>query len=208
MGHRDGDGEIAGDFAAAYVSDGDGDGDGRYFGGLIGYAKDGNVHDSYATGVVKGNAYVGGFAGYRMSGWWDTNFSTSSIVEGSNCVGGFVGYDQDGKMQHCVSYGKVSTGGAQYVGGFAGSIGFSNAYNQWANLMYLAGPGYNDSFNNWYETGIKKTYDEALSYDLGVARTTESHPFSEALVGKDFPFRPVSYNGATLPYYGDWPTTD
>ena len=207
VGHRDGGGEIASDFAASYVSDGDGDG--QCFGGLIGYANDGNVRDSYATGVVRGNAYVGGFAGYHKAGWWSTNFSTSSSVEGSNCVGGFVGYDQpDGNMQNCASYGKVSAGGGQNVGGFAGAIGFSNAYGSWANLMYLAGPGYNDSFNNWYETGIKKTYDEALSYDSGVARTTESHPFSEVLVGKNFPFRPVSYNGATLPYYGDWPTTN
>ncbi len=88
-------------------------------GGLLGQ-NGGTVSDSYATGSVSGNRYVGGLAGLgAMYGSGTISGSHSTVtVSGNDKVGGLTGYMFYGTIIGSYATGSVS--GSQYVGGLIG----------------------------------------------------------------------------------------
>jgi len=90
-------GFIDGDYGAGEAFDcyatGNVTGAGDSIGGLIGYIRDNsNVKNTYATGYVSGDDYVGGLVGSMMSAILKNSFSTGN-VSGDDYVGGLVGAD-------------------------------------------------------------------------------------------------------------------
>jgi hypothetical protein len=94
---------------------------GNYVGGFVGRANSGDFSDCYSWGRVKGNLYVGGFAGMFSSN--ATDCFAVATVEGHERVGGFAGEVHNGTVTDCYSVGTVK--GNDFVGGFAGV----NVYN-------------------------------------------------------------------------------
>jgi len=84
-------------------------------GGLVG-ENDGTVSNSYSSGNVAGDDYIGGLVGYNRKGIVSNSYSTGSVV-GSLTVGGIVG-GNDGTVSNSYSSGNVN--GDQYVGGVVG----------------------------------------------------------------------------------------
>ncbi|MEI7451648.1 MAG: type II secretion system protein [Candidatus Falkowbacteria bacterium] len=106
-------------------------------GGLAGFVSDGNISNSYSTGVVTGGL-AGGLVGFfngsnTLSNSYST-CTTTAVGNGStnqNMVGGLVGYGASGSntLFNCYSTGAV-IGGA-YNGGLVGadwSISYSNSF--------------------------------------------------------------------------------
>lgn len=89
-----------------------------YVGGLVGMIN-GTVRNSYATGAVAGTSDVGGLMGWNGAGTIQNSYSTGS-VSGTSDVGGLVGGDYLGAIQNSYSTGVVS--GSTYTGGMIGKI--------------------------------------------------------------------------------------
>ena len=95
-----------------------------YVGGLVGYSE-GNITNSYATGVVTGSGeYIGGFVGdaYRKI---EDSFATGDVTgtglsEDEHGIGGFAGY-LGGYLSNVHAEGNVY--GFYQVGGLVGSTG-------------------------------------------------------------------------------------
>jgi hypothetical protein len=88
-------------------------------GGLVGInASQGKVTQCFSAGMIEGNYFVGGLAGYNFSGKVTQSFSTS-IVDGNQSVGGLVGInDTSSIVNNCFSTGTIS--GIDKIGGLAG----------------------------------------------------------------------------------------
>ena len=75
---------------------------GSYVGGLVGINNNsfgGMVINSYATGKVTGNNYVGGLVGYNTGGNISNTYAVGS-VSGSSYVGGLVGKNYSGSISN------------------------------------------------------------------------------------------------------------
>ncbi|MDR2585442.1 MAG: hypothetical protein LBC84_04375, partial [Prevotellaceae bacterium] len=90
-------------------------------GGIAGLIIEATISNSYATGTISGNNYVGGVTG-------ELDFSASNViscystatVSGNNYVGGLVGLVFAGSVANCYATGAV--GGNNYVGGVVGQV--------------------------------------------------------------------------------------
>ena len=92
-----------------------------YVGGLVG-SNDGSITASYSTGMVSGDSYVGGLVGWS-DGSITASCSTGS-VSGDRSVGGLVGFNfnyHGGSIT--ASYSTGSVHGDQWVGGLVGITG-------------------------------------------------------------------------------------
>jgi hypothetical protein len=90
----------------------------REAGGLVG-GNSGTVKDSYSTGTVTGDSFVGGLVGWvGWNGGAVSNSYSSGSVIGNWGVGGLVGWNYGGTVNNCYSTGKVT--GDEYVGGLVG----------------------------------------------------------------------------------------
>jgi filamentous hemagglutinin family protein len=123
-----------------------------YAGGLIGYAL-GSVLDSYATGTVSGNEYVGGLAGIARG--VNNSYATGNVT-GNSYVGGLVGWSYRTIVN---SYASGNVSGFDSVGGLAGisGAGMDNVHaggsvNGYTNVGGLAGISY-ETTSNAYATG-------------------------------------------------------
>ncbi|MBN1788024.1 MAG: hypothetical protein JW806_06475 [Sedimentisphaerales bacterium] len=93
-----------------------------YVGSLAGDNDGGVIINCYNKGIVDGNYYVGGLAGYNNG--IITGCHNSGIVSGGRYLGGLVGINADsdinpfGYIKECFNTGQVS--GENYVGGLAG----------------------------------------------------------------------------------------
>ena len=75
-------------------------------GGLVG-SNLGSIINSYASGAVSGNSYVGGLVGYSESGANIINSYASGAVSGNSSVGGLVGWHR-GRLRNTYATGDVS----------------------------------------------------------------------------------------------------
>lgn len=66
-------------------------------GGLVGISEGQSITNSYATGNVNGNAYVGGLVGYAIGGAIITNSYATGRITGVGNVGGLIG-QSDGSV--------------------------------------------------------------------------------------------------------------
>jgi hypothetical protein len=88
-----------------------------YVGGLVGW-NSGTVSDSYSTGSVTGVSYAGGLVGFNLEeGTVSNSYSTGSVT-GSSRVGGLVGINNGGTVSDSYSSGNVT--GYSRVGGLVG----------------------------------------------------------------------------------------
>ena len=130
---------------------------GIYVGGIAGYGIDFLINNSFATGEVTGDDYVGGFigssSGIVANSYSEVNInaqkmvgglagrSTSKIVnsyatgniEGIEGVGGLVGFCAGGNAIIINSYATGNVKGGNWVGGLAGELlGDANLINSYA----------------------------------------------------------------------------
>ena len=97
-----------------------------YVGGLIGSTDFGTISDSYATGTVSGNDYVGGLIGSTDFGTISDSYATGT-VSGNDRVGGLIGFSNSGTISDSYATGTVS--GNDYVGGLTGyAVTISSSY--------------------------------------------------------------------------------
>ncbi|MDE0926830.1 MAG: filamentous hemagglutinin N-terminal domain-containing protein [Methylophilaceae bacterium] len=89
----------------------------NYTGGLAG-RNQGNISNSYATGVVSGNYAVGGLVGRADVSSIKNSYATVDVFGANNNVGGLVGKAQ--KSQISNSYAAGSVTGKDSVGGLIG----------------------------------------------------------------------------------------
>jgi hypothetical protein len=87
-----------------------------WVGGLVGFSA-GAVSNTYSSGSVTGNMYVGGLMGANWDVTMSNSYSTGSVT-GTWGVGGLVGANWDGIVKKSYSTGNVT--GDKYVGGLAG----------------------------------------------------------------------------------------
>lgn len=126
-------------------------------GGLVGLNWNGTITNSYATGNVSGDEYVGGLVGGNGGGIM--NSYAVGKVSGKQYVGGLVGYNADGTITNSYATGEIS--GDWYVGGLVGFNvdGITNSYatgNVSGQKWYIGGlVGYNETGDiaNSYATG-------------------------------------------------------
>ena len=111
FGYVDDEGEVRN----VGVVDADVSGDGRV-GGLVGKNWDGTVENSYATGNVSGNDWVGGLMGDN-SGTVANSYATGD-VSGEWAVGGLVGRNILGTVEN--SFWDIETTGENYSDGGTG----------------------------------------------------------------------------------------
>jgi len=95
---------------------------GDYIGGLVGYHNSGTLNDCCANGLVSGNMYIGGLAGWNV-GTITGCYANSLVSGGEESVGGLVGVNgsmmDSGTITSCYATGSVS-GAGYYVGGLVG----------------------------------------------------------------------------------------
>jgi hypothetical protein len=75
-------------------------------GGLVGSNWKGTVSNSYSTGRVTGDEYVGCLVGYNL-GNVTNSYSTGSVA-GNRAVGGLVGFHYEGTVSNCYCTGSVA----------------------------------------------------------------------------------------------------
>ena len=127
-------------------------------GGLAGRVYNGSITNSYATGSVTGNNYVGGLAG-GARGSITNSYATGSVT-GNNYVGGLVGgIDDGGSITNSYATGSVT--GDAYVGGLAGHVYAGSITNSYATgsvtgnafVGGLVGADYaTPTLNGYYDT--------------------------------------------------------
>ena len=131
-------------------------------GGLVGFNRDSNITDSYMTGSVKGDSFVGGLVGFNSQNNNITNsYATGSVKGDYSFVGGLAGYNE-GTITN--SYATGSVKGGDYTGGLVGLNRDSNITNSYAtssvdgrtNVGGLAGFNFLGSITNSYATGAVK----------------------------------------------------
>ncbi|MCA1902277.1 MAG: hypothetical protein LDL53_08690 [Candidatus Hydrogenedens sp.] len=124
-------------------------------GGLVGW-NEGTVSESYSTGSVAGNYYVGGLVGVNAEGAVVQSYSTGSVV-GDFAVGGLVATNSGAVVQ---SYSTGSASGGDYVGGLVGANAYavtqSYSTGSVSGKQYVGGlVGYNEegTVSQSYSTG-------------------------------------------------------
>jgi len=103
---------------------------GENIGGLAGYSWNGTVINSYSTGSVTGDKYVGGLVGFNGDdGIVSSSYSTGSVTSSGPFIGGLVGETWEGTVSNSYATGNVT--GDHFVGGLvadnAGTV--SNSYS-------------------------------------------------------------------------------
>ncbi|NIK78515.1 hypothetical protein FHS15_003653 [Paenibacillus castaneae] len=121
----------------------------QYVGGLIGQ-NNGNISNSYASGIVSGSyfvgglvgnnrneitgsytavavsgIYAGGLVGYNEIGTISNSYATGDLIE-STFVGGLVGYSYFGSISDSYALGSVS---GEYAGGLVGELYYTSLNN-------------------------------------------------------------------------------
>jgi hypothetical protein len=154
-----------------------------FIGGLVGYNY-GTINNSYATGNVSGERYVGGLVG---CGGKVSNSYTTVNVSGEDYVGGLVGHG--GTFLNCYATGNVS--GDDSVGGLVGQS-YGTVENCFASgnvkgeYWYVGGfVGYNGgTINNSYATG-NVSGDRYVGGLVGESGGIESHSYAISNVSGD-----------------------
>lgn len=96
--------------------------EGRHVGGLIGYNQLGTVSNSFTTGNVSGEAYIGGLIGNNYYGGIVTNSYSTGNITGRYIVGGLIGYNHDPSIvSNSYAIGNAGNGsGMADIGGLIG----------------------------------------------------------------------------------------
>jgi len=155
-------------------------------GGLVGQNRGSTVSNSYATGDVSGNNYVGGLVGFNSVGSKVSNSYATGTVSGDSRVGGLVGYNLHfSTVSNSYATGTVS--GSDHVGGLVGRV-----YNE---------AGYTDEILYSYaNSDINPDLDLIGSTSIGGTLDTTGSSLKTTAEMTDYP----SYSGV----YVDWTFTE
>ena len=128
---------------------------GKNFAGALVGRNNAEIKNCSATGIVKGNEYVGGLLGSSGLDSFIANSYSSVNVNGVNCVGGFIGYEYSDGVINCYATGNVI--GQNYVSSFIGTH-----YGGVANIKNCYSIGI--VTGNGYVGGLFGNYEEVLNY--------------------------------------------
>ena len=129
---------------------------GRYVGGLVGQGL-GDITESYATGRVAGNAWVGGLIGFNRSlGTIRASYTTGRVRGGSH-AGGLVGLN-NGDIYTSYATGRVS--GSNGIGGLVG------------RMHSYGGGGITASYATGHVSGVSHTGGLVGSFAGGTIRVS------------------------------------
>ena len=196
---------------------------GENAGGFIGSVKNVNgsqitIKNSYATGDITGNKYVGGFIGAVSATGNNVLVSdiyTTSDIYAEQYFGGFLGRSENAKYVNCTSYGHVfdliALNGKDilvdedYVGGFVSQA--CSMGDSFTSCVYMIQNGYNT------ETAIKDPVDAEGNKHITTEKYSNmlvngasgvlSYPYDVNLYLRAFPFKTLE---GQAKHYGDWPT--
>ena len=139
-----------------------------YVGGLVGKnSGGGTVSNSYATGSVTGDHYVGGLVGKNFRSTVSNSYATGA-VKGEAFVGGLVGYKNNGTVSGSYAMGSVT--GSSTVGGLVGwNSGQGNISNSYATGS-VTGNDYVGGLvgSNWVSTVSNSYATGSVTGDEGV----------------------------------------
>jgi len=157
-------------------------------GGVVGTNR-GTVHNSsYATGSVSGNSYVGGLVGDN-SGEVHNSHATGNVSGDDNRVGGLVG-DNNGKVHNCYATGNVS--GNSSVGGLVGYNIIGEVQNCYATGSVISGSGY---VGGVVGVNIMSTVQNCVALNPSVTRTSTDNTIGR-VVGQNYSGAPLTNNHA------------
>jgi len=155
-------------------------------GGVVG-ENDGTVSNSYSSGNLAGDDYIGGLVGYNRKGTVSNSYSTSSVV-GSFAVGGVVG-GNDGTVRNSYSSGNVI--GDEYVGGvvgynWKGAVSNSYSIGSVSGFFSIGGlVGVNeDTVTNSYSSG-SVTGEQYAGGLVGINKDTVANSYSTGSTSGD-----------------------
>ncbi|MFY4788168.1 GLUG motif-containing protein [Aliarcobacter butzleri] len=100
---------------------------GDFTGGLVGCMFNGTISNSYATGNVTGNLYIGGLVGENYG--TISNSYASGSVTGNLYIGGLIGFLFGGTIENSYASGNVT--GSDYAGGLVGYNNVRIISNSW-----------------------------------------------------------------------------
>ena len=103
----------------------------RYVGGVCGSDSYGTISNCYNTGTISGNLEVGGVCGWKTG--TISNCYNTGTINGDENVGGVCGFSGDGSISNCYNTGTIN--GDSYVGGVCGYNGGGTI----SNCYYLQG---------------------------------------------------------------------
>ena len=166
-----------------------------YVGGLVGYSRDSNITNSYATGAVKGDWSVGGLVGlvgYHSRGPITNSYATGAVTGTGNNVGGLVGYSYGGPITNSYATGAVE--GNDRVGGLVGN-NFGPITNSYATGAVEGG--------DYYVGGLVGNHDGDITNSYATGKVTGTGDFVGGLVG-DMDSGTITNSYATGAVKGDW----
>lgn len=147
-------------------------------GGLIGYAQNVTIENSYATGDVSGYRYTGGLVGGMANGTIENSYATGNVSSTAHNTGGLVGAAQGSTVTDSYATGNVSSSGNNA----GGLIGLANSSTNNISGSYATGSvsGAEDVGGLIGELNSTSTVEE--SYATGDVTATGDH--SGGLIGK------------------------
>jgi len=169
-------------------------GSNEHVGGLVGW-NDGTVSNSYSTGSVTGESYVGGLVGINDGGTVSDSHSTGSVTsEEGSYIGGLVGKNNGGTVSDSQSTGSVSGENGVGVGGLVGNNykgTVSNSYYNYDEVLIngeniitigaLSNKDPNKDFEQWLANGKFLDIKERLSREAGYYKVNNVTDFKELL---------------------------
>lgn len=162
------------------------------------------IENCYASGDVTAKRNTaGGLIGYAEQ-LCVYNTYTTSDVKCSTTVGGFVAHAVSSYFRECKSYGEVLNfeGNDNFAqntaGGFFAKQTSSNA--DLTNVAYLSQVGYNSNDDAFIDDHLFKKEYKDLADATSTGTAANSHPYDGNLMFKAFPYKMVTNN-----HYGDWP---
>jgi len=162
-------------------------------GGLVG-ANEGTVSNSYSTGSLTGNDFIGGLLGVNSFGGTVSNSYSTGNVTGNECVGGLVGYNRLwSTVSNSYSSGNVT--GHYSVGGLVGFLHegiVSNSYYNYDEVLIngeniiTIGALFSGDFEQWLANDKFLDVNERLSQENGYYVINNITDFKELLAfGQD-----------------------
>ncbi len=165
-------------------------------GGLIGFAANLDLRESYATGKVRGNSNIGGLVGELQKGTIINSYATSSVISRTKenlRTGGLVGFSYQSTISNSYAMGNVS--GGRYVGGLIGvqvNGRVSKCYSKGAVLGRSCNGGLigfasdSDSISDCY-WNKDNSNENTICGKIGVGKTTKEMENVETYKNWDFP---------------------
>jgi len=155
-------------------------------GGLVGDNEGGTVRDSYVTGAVTGDAFVGGLVGrYNGDGGTIAESHTAVTVTGRAFVGGLIG-DRSGAGSVNRSHATGRVDGNRQVGGLIGADDQGTIRQSYAtgNITAIDGRGFS-TFQDFGGLIGETTDDSTVTESYATGSITGDSDFVGGLIGRN-----------------------